>query len=82
MNPPLDPLSDAMYSELRADLREIVHSIDRVHDALDAHIKDEMRQYASLSDDVAALKTKMGVLAAGVSAVVAAVTAWAGKVFF
>ena len=89
MNPPLEPLSDKMFSELLAEIRVVRQEIGRVHDSLDAHVRDEVNQYAAVQkqlhdirDDVTALKTKMGFLAAGVSAVVAAVTAWAGKVFF
>ena len=89
MNPPLEPLSDVMFSELLAEIRVVRQEIGRVHDSLDAHVKDEMGQYAAVQnqlremrDDVVSLKTKMGVLAGAVSAVVAAVTAWLSKVFF
>lgn len=98
MNPPqpassLEPLSDRMFSELLTEIRavrsDLGAQIDRVHDSLDAHVRDEMGQYAQVQlqlremrDDVIALKTKMGFLAAGVSAVVATFTAWVSKVFF
>lgn len=89
MNPPLEPLSDKMFSELLAEIRVVRQEIGRVHDSLDAHVRDEMGQYAEVQhqlremrDDVVSLKTKMGLLAGAVSAVVAAVTAWASRVFF
>lgn len=90
---PLEPLSDRMFSELLTEIRsvrtELGASIDRVHDSLDAHVKDELGQYAQVQqqlremrDDVVSLKVKMGAIAAAVSAIVASATAWAGKVFF
>ena len=89
MNPPFEPLSDKMFSELMAEIRVVRQEIGRVHDSLDAHVSDEMKQYAhvqrqlnEIKEDVTALKVKMGFIAATVSAVVAAVTAWVGKVFF
>lgn len=89
MNPPLDPLDEAMYRELREDLRGLMRVIEKVHDNLDAHVSDEMKQYArvqcqlsELREEVVALKVKMGLIAATVSAFVAGFVAWGSKFFF
>lgn len=89
MNPPLEPLSDKMFSELLAEIRVVRQEIGRVHDSLDAHISDEAKQYAQVQDqlhelgnDITALKVKMGMVSAAVSAAVAGLIAWGSKVFF
>jgi hypothetical protein len=89
MNPPLTELSDTMYRELRADLRGLQQSVESVHKALDDHVQDEMgvhretqQHLSEVREAIATLRTKQGAITAGISAAVAALVAWGGKVFF
>ena len=93
MNPPLTNEERGMYSEIMTQMRhnhdELHRAVMRVDDNLRDHTNLEDQQYAALDqqiralqDEVVALRTKMGLLAGFISAVVAAVTAWLSKVFF
>ena len=93
MNPPLTNEERSMYGEIMTQLRhnhdELHRAIMRVDDNLREHVVQEDQQYSELNrqirqlqDDVVSLRTKMGLLAGFISAVVAATTAWVSKVFF
>lgn len=78
-----------MYHEVMSEIRHVRDSVTKVHESLDQHVRDEDGQYsdlrnqiARLSEDVATLKTRWGVLASFAAVVGAAIMAGAQKFFF